>query len=334
MENSKIQQEEIQTSSIDILAILKLFWNSKKKIGMIVGVVTVLAIAYSLILPETFISTAVLLPESDKSKMASLGGLSDLASLAGVNVGGEGSLVKLYPTIIKSEAVLKDVIYHQYQTKKYSQPVNLIEYWKIEAKTREMEYEAALKSLRTGLDIQMDNKTNVITLTIETNEAQLSADILNTVIAGLDKFIREKKTTNATKQREFVEGRLADVKHDLEKSEDQLKTFRETNRQVGPSSPSLLLQQERLIRDVQINVALFTELRKQQEIVKIEEVKNLPIINVMDPARPAARKDKPKRAIIVLTSFFLSAIAGLGYVFVRQQYGNTIANLITDFKNK
>ena len=44
----------------------------------------------------------------EKSKLS---GLSDLASLAGVNVGGsEGSLLKLYPAIIKSETLLKNVL--------------------------------------------------------------------------------------------------------------------------------------------------------------------------------------------------------------------------------
>ena len=42
---------------------------------------------------------------------------------------------------------------------------------------------------------------------------------------------------------------------------------------------------------------LIEELKKQYELVKIEEIKNIPIINVMDPATAAARKDKPKRAM-------------------------------------
>ena len=78
------------------------------------------------------------------------------------------------------------------------------------------------------------------------------------------------------------------MKQDLTKSENSLKEFREKNRQV--LSPNLLLEQERLIRDVQINSTIYTELRKQFELVKIEEVKNIPVINVMDPARAPGKK--------------------------------------------
>ena len=63
---------------------------------------------------------------------------------------------KLYPTIIKSEAVLKNILYKKYQTREFSQPVNLIEYWEIEAKTPELQFEIGLKSLTELLQVNME----------------------------------------------------------------------------------------------------------------------------------------------------------------------------------
>ena len=150
------------------------------------------------------------------------------------------------------------------------------------------------------------------------------------MINELDKFIRTKKKTNASEQRKFIEGRLSEVKSDLEQSENRLKDFRETNRIIA-SSPQLILEQERLLREVQINTTLYTELKKQYEIIKIEEIKNIPLISVMDYARPAAKKDKPKRSIIVLTSLLLSFLGSACYVFVREEYGKQILQYKTDF---
>ena len=121
------------------------------------------------------------------------------------------------------------------------------------------------------------------------------------------------------------------MKQDLTKAENTLKEFREKNRQV--LSPQLLLEQERLIRDVQINATIYTELRKQYEIVKIEEVKNIPIINIMDTARAPAKKDKPKRAIIVLSVFFLSFFSSVGYTIVKHQYGGQISFIVDKMKS-
>jgi uncharacterized protein involved in exopolysaccharide biosynthesis len=315
-----------EESSIHWIEILSVLWNSKKLIAYVTGSVTVIAVIVSLLLPEYYRSTATLLPETEKGKLSALGGISDLAALAGVSVGGEVSLAKLYPTIIKSEAVLQNVIYARYQTRKFNKPVNLVEFWEIEGKTREQEYEAALKTLRDELEVSLDNRTNVVTISILTREPQLSADIVNNVTKELDRFIRTKRTTNASEQRKWIEDRLVEVKADLEKSENRLKEFREKNRRVA-DSPQLLLEQERLIREVTINSTIYTELKKQQEIVKIEEIKNIPIINVMDDGRAAARKEKPKRATIVLVSVFLSVAASMVYVIAVHRYDEPLKKM-------
>jgi uncharacterized protein involved in exopolysaccharide biosynthesis len=317
-------QPGAQESRIDWMNILSILWHSRKFIGIVTGVVTVAAIIISLILPESFKSTAILLPDADKSKLGSLGGgVSDFAALAGVSVGGEGSIVKLYPTIIKSESVLKTVIYTQYKTKEYPDSVNLIQYWKIKEKNPEREYEAALLNLRTGLDVALDLKTAVLTMSIETNEPQLSADILNNTICAADKFIRTKRNTNASEQRKWIEARLVEIKADLSKAENALKEFREKNRMVS-GSPQLLLDQERFVREVQINSTMYTELKKQYELVKIEEIRNTPIINVLDYGRAAAKKERPKRSIIVLVSMMLAFVGSGSYRIIEQIYGKNI----------
>jgi len=332
-EIAAISEGAEEETSIHWIEILSVLWNSKKLIAYVTGSVTVLAVIVSLLLPEYYRSTATLLPETEKGKLSALGGISDLAALAGVSVGGEVSLAKLYPTIIKSEAVLQNVIFAQYQTRKFNKPVNLVEFWEIEGKTREQEYEAALKTLRDELEVSLDNKTNVVTISILTREPQLSADIVNNITKELDRFIRTKRTTNASEQRKWIEDRLVEVKADLEKSENRLKEFREKNRRVS-DSPQLLLEQERLIREVTINSTIYTELKKQQEIVKIEEIKNIPIINVMDDGRAAARKEKPKRAVMVLTAFFLSVALGMLYVVVVNRYRESVEKVTQVFSNK
>jgi uncharacterized protein involved in exopolysaccharide biosynthesis len=124
---------------------------------------------------------------------------------------------------------------------------------------------------------------------------------------------------------------LQEVKRDLERSENNLREFREKNRRVG-DSPQLLLEQGRLMREVEINSTLYTELKKQYEIAKIEEIKNIPIINVMDEARPAARKERPKRSSIVLASLFLSFFGMIAYVVMDHRYGSTVRHLLGNMR--
>jgi uncharacterized protein involved in exopolysaccharide biosynthesis len=315
-------------NGFDYQRALLVVWQSKFLIAMIVGAVTVAAIAISLLLPKYYKSTAVILPETDKSKLASLSQVSALAGLAGLNI-GEIPLEQLYPTIVMSEAVLKEVIYAKYQTEKYSQPVDLIEYWGIQGSTPLRSYELALKQLQGSLTADLERPTFVLTVSIMTREPKLSADILNNVVHGLDKFLRTKKINNATERRKWIEQRLEEVKRDLETSENNLRAFREKNRRIT-ESPQLLLEEARLAREVEINSTLYVELKKQYELVKIEEIRNLAIINVMDEARPSGVREKPKRAQIVILWFLISLAGGIGYVIVVDHYKDNV-KIVTEF---
>jgi len=324
MENNAPSEPAKSRPELNYEETFSVLWGSRKLIGIIVASVTVAAVIISLLLPPFYASTVVILPETSQSKLAALGGLSDLASLAGVNVGAEASPTKLYPVIVKSEAVLKNVIYRKYQTKAFPDSVNLVQLWDGDEGNPQLAYETVLRDLRDELDVSLDSKTNVLTVSLFTKEPQLSADIVNAIAHELDVFSRTKRTTNASAQRKWIEGRLTEVKSDLEHSENALRDFRENNRRVT-DSPELLLEQGRFIREVEINSALFTELKKQYEVAKIEEIKNVPIVNVMDAGRPAAKNEKPKKIIIVVVFFVLSLFAGIGFVYLRFRYAEKVA---------
>lgn len=312
-----VDKTEIE-SPIDWIGLLYAIWESRKLIATVTGIVTVLAIVVSLLLPNYYRSACILLPETDQNKLGGLIGLTGLASLAGINF-GEVPLEVLYPDIILSEAVLKEAIYHSYHSTEWGKKVNLIQYWNIDKGDSLWDYEMALETIRKELVISVERKTNIVGVAILTKEPQLSADIIRNIVSSLDRFLRTKKVTNATEQRLWIESRLEEVKVDLKEAEDGVREFREKNRRII-DSPKLLLEQERLIREVEINSTLFVELKKQYEIAKIEEIKNIPIINVMDPARPAGRKSSPKRTYIVIVLFLVSGFSACLFVLFRRKY--------------
>lgn len=318
-------------TSATIVEVLSTVWRSKKLIGLTTVSVTILAIIVSLVLPKYYLSTATILPESSSRKLSALSGLSDLAALAGVSVGGEVSAAKLYPTIVRSEAVLSKVIYAQYTTSSSKEPFTLVQYWDFESDDREEEYEKTLRELRRELLVSIDGKTNVVTISIMTRDPELSAAIVNNVTRELDSFIRTKQVSSASEQRKWIEARLIEVKRDLERTENALKEFRQRNRRVA-DSPQLLLEQERLIREVTINSTVYTELKKQLEIAKIEEIKNMPLVNVMDAARPAVKKEKPNRTLIVASSFLLTLLGSVLWVISSTRYGGSVTSLLQNLR--
>ena len=299
----------------EILTVLtnRIWWMAK-----VVGIATALTIVIVLVLPKSYKSSTTLLPESNQQSLSAMAGLSGLASLAGLNLAGS-AVEPLYPEILTSEVVLSGVIYRKYQTEKFVDSVNLIQYWEIEEDSPEEDFESCLRSLREKLDIAFDRRLNTVTVELSDREPKMAAEILNSLTERLNWFIATKRSSNASEQRKWIEARKREVEGDLNRSEEILKRFREKNRRIV-DSPELLLQQERLTRDVQINSTIFLELKKQYEIAKIEEIKNIPVVNVLDPARPAARKDKPKRTIITIVVFLLAVGGSIAYVLLDHLY--------------
>jgi uncharacterized protein involved in exopolysaccharide biosynthesis len=305
--------------------VLSAVWLHRKWIAIFVAAATIVAFGATFLISPLYTAQTSVLPELTKEKTLGLAGLASLAEATGLNV-GETPVSKLYPVIVKSERILREVIFHKYPSTARSEPMNLAEYWEIDAKSENEQFDRALKKLRGRMDVSFDMRLGTVTVAVEMEEPQLAADVANQITAELDDYTRTKRKTNATLQREFIEQRMNEVERALQQSEIVLKDFREQNRRVL-DSPQLMMQEARLARDVEINSTVFLELKKQFEIAKIEEIKNIPIINVLDPARPPVKKSFPKRATTALTVFVLSLLASIGYIGFGRQGKEALGNL-------
>ncbi len=295
-------------------------WQVKKKFIIFNAVVLVLALAYLLFLTKPyFTSTITILPDYG-SKETTFSQLSSLASLAGVSVGQGGVPTDIYQNLINSESVLSPVIYAKYKTEKYPDSVNLLQYFKIKPNNglpsdlqKRAMFLMVFNSLSKGIiSTDVDRMTKILTISVKMPEAQLSADVVNKIAESLDNYIRTKRKSYASEQREYIEKRLAQVKDSLTIAENKLMNFRQQNRMVI-QSPDLMLEQGRLSRNVEIINAVFIELSKQLEIAKIDEVKDTPVVNIKEYAKDPILKSGPKRASTLIIIMFLSVLFSAGY---------------------
>jgi len=279
-----------------------------KKLLLINGIVAVVAAAILLLFVNNYYdSTITIMPDYGGNNM--FGGLSGLAAMAGINV-GETTPTEIYNNILYSESVLAPVIYSKYKTNEYDKPVNLIEYYEIDLKTvskddpidlqkRDKLLQMIEKINKNILTSSVDRLTNILNATVRTNEPSLSSEISNNLVKSLDEYVRTKRKSNAKEQRIYIEERVNQVNDSLTIVENQLKNFREQNRIVA-QSPQLLLEQGRLTRALEIQQTIFIELTKQMELVKLEEIKDAPIINIREEAGLPIVKAGPSRVKYLL----------------------------------
>jgi uncharacterized protein involved in exopolysaccharide biosynthesis len=279
---------------------------------MLNSAIAVISLLVLLLIVEPYYeSSIVILPEFG-SKSTTLGGLSDLASLAGVNL-GESTPTEIYENLLLSEAVLEPVILKKYRTMNFDNLVSLIQYFEIEADNNIEPEQAerniflkAYKNLVKGrIETSIERLTKILTVTVIMPESQLSAEVANAMVESLDNYIRYKRKTFASQQRFYIEKRIVQVKDSLTIAENHLRNFRSNNR-IVEQSPALFLQQSRLMRNVEIQQAVFVELTKQLEIAKIDEIKETPVVNFRETAQEPVIKAGPPRALILAFIMFLS----------------------------
>ncbi|MDR2594012.1 MAG: hypothetical protein LBC87_04495 [Fibromonadaceae bacterium] len=260
-------------------------------------------------------------------------GLGALAMLAGVSTSKADDPSAYLQDIILSNNMLQSILAEKWNVSvalpDTLTPVDLQTLWKIKPDTTKENWQMKLKykmlsALKKGKYIvfSQDKKSGVITLTTEFQDPQVSFDVNNFIYNQLTYILKNKMHFKASENRKFTEERLLEIKDNLKEAEDNLRRFRQRNRlRVDPADE---LEDARLQREVLMNQEIMIQLQKQYEIAKIDEARDIPVLDVIDLPMKPIEKSKPKRRIIVLVGgvaaiFFAMLVAVLYDMFLEKK---------------
>jgi tyrosine-protein kinase Etk/Wzc len=82
--------------------------------------------------------------------------------------------------------------------------------------------------------------------------------------------------------------------------------------------PALQLEFVRKTREVKYHEALFEMLAKQYDSARLDESRDAPVVQVLDPASYPDMKSSPKRSFYMLVGLMLGVFAGCSWVLVRE----------------
>jgi capsule polysaccharide export protein KpsE/RkpR len=372
----------MKTKEIDILDILLILAKHKKFIFFTTLIVSIIAVIYSLLATQYWISTATILPSSDKNDSFSISS-SFLGGFASSMLGGEQSNAYTLTGIMQSRTFSLDVV------KKF----NLIEYFEIEEPDTLISYEAAIKSLiENVVDFGINEENGFLSIGVETKDKYFSADIANYYWMKLDEYNKSVRMTKGKQQREFIEKRLVEVKESIDilsntlnefqkkyntiDLEEQAKSvvslysdlvsekitneielefskqfFSEANQKIEnleirndilnnkikeiernsgklkpkyilsiDDIPDISLEYTQIVLNLEIQQKIYEYLYPQYESAKIDELKDLPTIEVIDKAVPAGLRSKPKRARFCVIMFFIALLISSIYCFAYEMF--------------
>lgn len=285
--------------------------------------VAFLVIGFGLLGPRSYTATASFTPESGEGQAGSLSGL---ASQFGINVptGEAGQSPQFYADLLESRELLREAVLTEYDVETEPDRAegdrlqgDLVALLEIEANTRRLAVANAIRSLRDIVSVTTSPETGVVELSVTTRWPDLSRQVADRLIKLVNQFNLETRKTQAAAEREFIEGQVARAESALHAAEDSLEAFLERNRRYQ-NSPELTFRYERLQRQVNLRQQVFTSLSESYEQAKINEVRNTPVITVVEPPELPARPDRRRLALKGVLGLMLGGMAGVFWAFGRE----------------
>lgn len=279
-----------------------------------------LVVVASAVRARTYSSSATFMPQSRGAQS----GLTGLAAQFGVSVAGAdpGQTPQFYVDLIQSRQILRDAVDTRYTFPTDSGRVSatLTELYGASESQPALRREVALAELRDRVGAKVSPGTGVVALTVTTTNPALSEQVATRIVDLLNRFNLERRQSQAAAERRFAGERLNAVRADLRTAENRLQTFLQENRAFG-AAPALRFEQERLARDVSLQQQLFNTLAQSYEQAKLDEVRDTPVITLIErpevPVRPDPRGLAGKAVLGLLGGLVLGVIVALAHDFMR-----------------
>lgn len=147
----------------------------------------------------------------------------------------------------------------------------------------------AVETLRENLVHSENRKTSLHTVTVLVEDyPELSEQIASNIFQSIISYSNEVTNIKAKEKKQFINNRLNEIDNSLRIAENDLQLFLEKNKNI--SSPYLVLQKDRLERNVMLFNQLFVSLSDQLELAKIDEKDTTSSLFLLDRATASPYK--------------------------------------------
>ncbi len=352
MEENNIIPEE--ASSIDFKKIFQDLKKYKKLYAMVLAAAAVLAVIYTLSLPNYYKVTVKLSPELSSRRSSS--SIASMASMFGINISGaagnstEALFPTLYPDLMNSVAfhttlfpikVHRDsedkvMTYYDYLLKEQKAP-----WWSkaMGATTKAIgslfsggkkksepaavdpfrltqKQAAIVKAMKQRIVCDVDKKTMVITIDVTDQDPLIAATMADSVQQRLQDFITDYRTKKARKDLAFSRKAFEKAQQRYEHARRRYASFSDSNQRLFLES--LRSEQEKLSQELSIQSQVYTQASAQLQQAELDVQRETPAFTVLEPATVPVRKAGPARAKMCLVFLFLAFLGTTVYVLYKE----------------
>jgi uncharacterized protein involved in exopolysaccharide biosynthesis len=276
----------------------------------------VLAAAISLIVPKVYTASTSFTPATPTSSTiaASLGGLAGLAGQLGLAGPTGATSPEFFATVVESRELLDTLLRSRFLDRETGEQRPLLDLLDTGGETPEEQMSLGIRRMRWSISAALDGRTGIINVSVRQGHPQLAAEVANRLVELLNEFNLERRQSQSREQLRFTAQRLAEAGRELRQAEAEMQAFLQANRQYR-GSPLLEFEYARLERVVQLRQEVYVSLSKAHEDARIAEVRDTPVLTVIDRAVPPQRRTSPHRKLYVIAAVMFGGVIGTSIAY-------------------
>ena len=353
--NENVRQEPVarptEEQEIDLLELAGKIWADRRLVLKWCGIAVVVALVVAFSIPKEYTTTVMLAPEVEGGNR-SLGGLSALAGMAGINMGsGESSdalYPDLYPDIVSSVGFTTELFNVPVKDAEGELDTNLYTYLKEEQRSpwwsaiisfpfkclgwvmslfKEEEEgtdggvnpfqltkdeDGVVKALNERIAVSVDKKTSLISLSVTMQDPLISATMTDTVMAKLQDYITEYRTNKARHDLDFTQKLYDEAQKKYYDAQQAYADYVDMNQNI--SLRSVQTRQERLQNEMNLAYNLYNQTAQQLQLAKAKVQENTPVYTIVQAATVPLKASKPSKLMILVGFVFLAGVGSVGWI--------------------
>ena len=352
-------KNQLKEDEIDLIALIKSLWTSKKFIIKLTAGFTVLGVLVALLSPIQYTASSTFIPQS--SQAGSSSNLSGVASLVGISIGGNisGNEIppSLYPQIIQSTTYKRDLLELPLKISSDKPPVLLKDYMlqrnsssdflgtvkkytimlpstilsAIKGEEKKSDYNSSNPAMSVSLEERglFKGLTDILSLSVNAKErfvtlsASMEDPLISAIIAKGAQEILQKNVINYKIKSASEQLEFNQKQLDLKKIEfDSLQNKLALFKDSNLNIVGSRFQNKLSGLESEFNIvnAVYQELSKQLEQSKLQVSRDTPVFSVIKGVSIPNKRSAPKRFLIVVICSFIGFVLGCGVVLVKNPF--------------
>jgi uncharacterized protein involved in exopolysaccharide biosynthesis len=301
---SLVKPDDATPSAVGLAVVLL---RQRFVMARIVIIAILIGVTVALLQERTYTAESIVIPQG----RASITPMSGLAAQLGLAVPSSdpASNPSFYADLLKSRVILGAAV------DSFAPALTRAFDLRAEADTARRRDQLE-RELSRHVAASVDMRTGVVKLAVTTTDATLSQRVNAQLLVSLNQFNGHNRQSQAGAERAFVERRLAEVRDDLRVAEDRVIDFLRSNRTYH-SAPNLQFANDRLARQVTTQQQLATLLEQNYERARMDEVRDTPVLTVIQPPSVPVRTDPRGLGQTLAFAFVVGLLLAIGVAYGR-----------------